>query len=313
MTVTIGPKAALLGGLASATCQVRCRIQTKWGIRLETTRGLLRLVLTMADKVAAACAHLVLCDSESGRARSIELGLVSAGKVRVVASGSANGIDLGRFDSTPSNLAAAASFRQKLGAGPGTPVIGFVGRISKDKGLGELVEVWPLIHAAQPGAILAMIGSDECETRAERDQLVALKSMAGVRMLGQQSGLEGVFPAFDILLLPSHREGFGVVVLEAGVMGVPTVGFRVTGMKDSVVSGQTGELVELGDVRSLAAACLRYLEDRSLRERHGAAARMRVRAEFRQETVWAAYFEIFRSAADAEGLDTGRLATARRG
>ena len=312
ITVTIGPKAALIGGLAAATCQVGCRIQTKWGIRLETTQGLLRVVLTLADKIASSCAHLVLCDSESGRRRSVELGLVPADKVRVVASGSANGIDIQRFDTTPKNLAAARDFRRSLGVKADAPVVGFVGRISRDKGLGELVAAWPLIRAERPTAILAMIGADECETTEEQRQLALLKSMPGVRILGQQSGLEGIFPAFDILLLPSHREGFGVVVLEAGVMGVPTVGFRVTGMKDSVVSGRTGELVELGDVRSLAGACLRYLEDRNLREQHGAAARLRVQTEFRQEKVWAAYFEIFRSAADTEGLDIAQLDAPRR-
>ena len=308
MTVTLGPKASLLGGLAAATCQVSCRIQTKWGIRLETTKGLLRLVLTLADKVAAACAHLVLCDSDSVRLRAIELGLVAAEKIQVVASGSANGIDIRRFELTPTNLANAQNFRRRIGAGTNTQVIGFVGRVSKDKGLNELVAAWPLIRAAQQGAILAIIGGDECVTQAEQAQLARLRRMDGVRMLGQQSGLEGIFPAFDVFLLPSHREGFGVVVLEAGVVGVPTVGFKVTGMKDSVVSGETGELVELGDVMSLAAATLRYLADKELRVRHGTAARLRVQAHFRQETVWAGYFRTFKSIADSKGLDTGHLA-----
>lgn len=307
MTVTLGPKAGLVGGLAAATCQVACRIQTKWGIRLETTKGLLRLVLTLADKIASACAHLVLCDSESGRSRAIELGLAPAGKVKVVASGSANGIDTRRFDLTMTNQASGRHFRRRIGAGDDTPVVGFVGRLSKDKGLDELVAAWPLIRAAQPQAILAIIGSDECVTRSEKEQLARLRSMAGVNMLGQQSGLEGIFPAFDVFLLPSHREGFGVVVLEAGVLGVPTVGFKVTGMKDSVVSGETGELVDLGDVKSLAEATLRYLGDHELRARHGTAARLRVHAYFRQEAVWAAYFRVFKYAADLNGLDTAHL------
>jgi glycosyltransferase involved in cell wall biosynthesis len=308
MTVTIGPKAGLIGGLASATCQVTCRIQTKWGIRLETTHGLLRLLLTQADKVASACAHLVLCDSKSVRLRAIELGLVEAEKIQVVASGSANGIDIRRFELTPTNLANAQDFRRRIGAGTDAQVIGFVGRVSKDKGLNELVAAWPLIRAAQQGAILAIIGDDECVTQAEQAQLARLRRMDGVHMLGQQSRLEGIFPAFDVFLLPSHREGFGVVVLEAGVLGVPTVGFKVTGMKDSVVSGETGELVELGDVMSLAAATLRYLADKELRVRHGTAARLRVHAHFRQEIVWAGYFRTFKSIADSKGLDTGHLA-----
>lgn len=307
LTVTIGPKAALLGGLAAATCQVPCRIQTKWGIRLETTRGLLRIVLIIADKIASACAQMVLCDSESGRARTIELGLAPAEKVRVVASGSANGIDVSRFELTAANLAAAAGFRKKIGAAAETPVVGFVGRISKDKGLAEMLGAWPLIRSRHPSAILALIGSTECHSEAEQRQLAQLITLPGVKALGPQYGLEGVFPAFDILLLPSHREGFGVVVLEAGAVGVPTVGFSVTGMIDSVVPGETGQLVPLGDLEGLVAATNLYLSDRSLRNQHGEAARHRVLKFFRQEQVWQGYFEAFRLAAEEQALDVSEL------
>lgn len=307
ITVTLGPKAALLGGLAAATCQVPCRIQTKWGIRLETTRGLLRAVLILADKVAAACAHLVLCDSPSGRDRTIELGLAPTAKVKVVASGSANGIDIARFDLTPANKAAARAFREKIGVGATSPLVGFVGRISRDKGLAEMLLGWRLIRDQQPEATLVLVGADECHSEEEREQLARLLELPGVKALGPQSSLERIFPAFDILLLPSHREGFGVVVLEAGAVGVPTVGFLVTGMRDSVVSGETGQLVAFGDVRALAKATCLYLENRALRDQHGEAARRRVRQSFRQEQVWHGYAEAFKACADSCGLDTSGI------
>lgn len=304
VTMTIGPKAGLIGGLASATCQVSCRIQTKWGIRLETTRGLLRLTLMIADRIASLCAHLVLCDSNSGRERTVELGLAAANKVSVVASGSANGIDTQKFSLSHENIAAGSALRESLGAKVDSPVVGFVGRISQDKGLRELVEAWELIQGRKPGAILAVVGDDECVTLAEKELLERLRALPGVRMLGKRAGMEGIFPAFDVLLMPSHREGFGVVVLEAAAMQVPTVGFTVTGIRDSVITGTTGMLVRFGDISGLAEATIQYLDDRSLRIKHGEAACQRVKSSFRQEQVWQGYFNMIRSTAAECGLNT---------
>lgn len=307
ITVTIGPKAGLLGGLAAATFGVPCRIQTKWGIRLETTRGLLRQVLILADKVAAASAHAVLCDSQSGKDRTIELRLAPADKVKVVGYGSANGIDINKFEVNSLTLTQAQKFREELGVNSQTPIVGFVGRITKDKGIAELYEAWLIIKSQRSDAILVMIGPEECESDSDRKILEKLKSTLGVHFLGHRSGLEGIFLAMNVLLLPSHREGFGVVVLEAASVQVPTVGFAVTGMKDSVVNGETGALVELGDVEGLAQKTLSYLNKPELRKMHGETGRQRVHAYFNQQLVWKAYFETFKKIAQSQGLNTSHL------
>ena len=307
VVVTIGPKAGLLGGVASCIIGVPCRIQTKWGIRLETTTGLLRRVLTVADKIAGACAHLILCDSLSGKQRTAELGLAPAHKIRVVANGSANGINTKRFAINPANQAAASAFRAELGISSTAPLVGFVGRLNLDKGLIELREAWALIVAQRPDATLAIIGEDECKSTEEKLALAQLKQSLGVKILGPRTGVEGLFMAMDVFLMPSHREGFGVVVLEAAAMEVPTVGFNVTGMKDSVLNHTTGVLVELGDVKGLARATLTYLGDVQLKKQHGQKGRQRVEADFRPATVWRGYFETYRDLAEARNLDTRRL------
>ena len=307
ITVTIGPKAGLLGGLAAATSHVPCRVQTKWGIRLETTRGLLRLALIITDKIGAACSHRILCDSESGRYRTAELGLAPIEKISVIGTGSANGIDVTRFDLSDNNLALAKTFRTEIGAHSRTPVVGFVGRLSRDKGLGELLLAWPLIKSSQPDAVLALIGPAECSTALEHEQLLRLRNMAGVRLLGHRSHLEGVFAAFDVLLLPSHREGFGVVVLEAAATGVPTVGFAVTGMRDSIVANKTGALVKFGDHEGLAREIVSYLTSASLRLKHGVAGRKRVVEKFQQVQLWHGYFNFFKEQAELVGLPVSGL------
>jgi len=94
---------------------------------------------------------------------------------------------------------------------------------------------------------------------------------------------------FDVLALPSHREGFGMVILEAAAFGVPSVAYDVTGCRDAVLDGITGTLVPLMDAPSMASALCGYLSDPPLRRRHGAAARERARQVYQPNRVWGAY------------------------
>lgn len=313
ITVTIGPKAGLLGGVAACIAGVPCRIQTKWGIRLETTKGGLRLLLIIADKIAGYCAQLILCDSKSGKDRTAELGLAPAEKIKVMGNGSANGIDTKKFLVNEKTQASAKKFRQDLGVTTNAPLVGFVGRLNLDKGLIELAASWAEIKFKRPDAILVIIGEDECKTVQEKFALKKLQQTSDVKVLGLRSDIESALLAMDVLLMPSHREGFGVVILEAAAMGVPTVGFDVTGMKDSVVNHHTGILVRMGDTGALASAVLTYLNNPELRKQHGLNGCLRVQNDYQQATLWKEYFVAFKELAQAHGLDTHQLSWKLKG
>jgi len=94
-----------------------------------------------------------------------------------------------------------------------------------------------------------------------------------------------------VLALPTYREGFPNVLLEAAGMKVPVVATRVTGCTDAVHDGVTGMLVPPCDAARLAGALRTYLQDGELRHSHGAAARDRVLREFRPEGIWQAIYE----------------------
>jgi glycosyltransferase involved in cell wall biosynthesis len=102
--------------------------------------------------------------------------------------------------------------------------------------------------------------------------------------------------AADILMLPSYREGFGMVVIEAASCGIPTLAYRIDGVIDAVVDGETGVLLGVGDVESLAAAMDRMVDDPMLRDRLGASARARVLEEFLDSTVTSAWVAFYRQA-----------------
>lgn len=307
LLVTVGPKASLLGGAAGWITRIPCRIQTKWGIRLETARGLLRMVLKVADKIASACAHLVLCDSQSSKERTIELGLAPRKKVVVIGAGSSRGVDAFLFQKNNSLINQAAALRKEWGVAPDVPLAGFVGRLNLDKGIGELLLSWKITSVKCPKAKLIIIGPDECNSRIELNILKELNQTPGIVILGEKTNLLPYYAALDLLILPTHREGLPNVVLEAAAFEIPTVGFKVTGMVDAVIDGETGALVDFKDIENLAKKIVDYFSNPELRKKHGKNARYRVLNDFNPRNLRKGYFEIFKSTAERQGISTSGL------
>ncbi|NQV26207.1 MAG: glycosyltransferase, partial [Rhodopirellula sp.] len=134
------PKAGLLGMIAARITGVPARIYVLRGLRLETTSGLKRLILKTTERIASACAHQVVCVSESMRQVYIEQKLAPARKCLLPGPGTSNGIDVSRFEKTDRRLLAARDIRRNLEIPLDAPVVGFVGRLTRDKGIAELAD-----------------------------------------------------------------------------------------------------------------------------------------------------------------------------
>src|SRR5207253_1416376 len=127
------PKAGLLGGIAARIAGVPNRIYTLHGLRLETATGLLRRILIQVERVACRNAHFVRCVGPSVMDRALNLKLVSREKAYVVGRGTSNGVDCEFFRRTPEKIEAASKLRAQLGIPADAPVVGFVGRLTRDK------------------------------------------------------------------------------------------------------------------------------------------------------------------------------------
>lgn len=267
------PKAGLLAALAGAAAGVPLRVHTFTGQVWATRTGASRALLRGLDRVTAALAGGVLADSTSQRDFLVAEGVVDGAKARVLGHGSVNGVDAERFRPDP---AARALVRAEAGIPEGEALFVYVGRFARDKGLLDLARAF----ATTASGRLLLVGPDEDGLAGE---LRAACGPAASRLsiLGATPEPQRFMAAADVFVLPSYREGFGSVVLEAAACGVPAVATRIYGLTDAIVDGETGLLVPVRDPRALAEAMRHLAEDAGLRASMGAAARERALRDFR--------------------------------
>jgi glycosyltransferase involved in cell wall biosynthesis len=268
MTEFSTPKAGLLGSIAAMLCGVPSRVYLLRGLKLETSTGIKRRILLAAERVASACSHVVLCNSESLRKQALALRVAPEAKLLLLGSGSSGGVDVKRFSPGPGIL------RARLGLPPDAPVVGFVGRLTRDKGLPELVEAFVAILAARPQAHLLLVGwFDVAEDALSRKLRSRIKNHPRIHLTGYVADTAPYYRVMDVMVLPTWREGFPNVVLEAAASGIPVVTTLCTGSRDAVVPEVTGLLIPPGYPVAIREAVLQLLRNPERRCRMGEAAR----------------------------------------
>lgn len=197
-----------------------------------------------------------------------------------------NGVDTRRFAPRPPEArAAAGGLRARLGLAADTPLVGFVGRLSPEKGPEVFVHAAAALHRVVPGAHAVLVGEGPQEG-ALRAQAAALGllgtpgSPGPLHFAGLGTDMPSWLPELDVLLLSSHTEAMPLVLLEAMACGVPMVATRVGAVDELVEPGGTGFVVPPGDADAAAQAVARLLADGALRRRCGARARARAVARF---------------------------------
>jgi len=262
------PKAGLLGSLAAWLRGVPRRVYMLRGLKLEGTSGFKRRVLLAAERIAARSAHVVLCNSESLREEALALRVAAPSKLRLLGEGSSNGVDIDHFSPGPSQV------RKELGIPPSAPVIGFSGRLTRDKGLPELMEAFDLILAAEPATRLLLVGwFDAAEDALDPGLRERILRHSNIHCTGFVGDTAPYYRAMDLLVLASWREGFPNVVLEAAATGIPVVTTESTGARDSVIPEVTGLLIPPGYPYAIFEAAMKLLRDPERRQRMGRAAR----------------------------------------
>ena len=248
VVVAGSPKASLLCLLAAWWGRVPRRVYMLHGLRLETARGMRRRILVGVERAAMLCSTQVFAVSESLRQKTVSLALTSREKVSVVSAGTPNGIDITEFDRNRFDEIVVAKAARQIGLTPDLPVVGFVGRLTHDKGLGDLEMALRSLHDAGMLIQLLLVGGIDDQSGAE-----ALERLRAIGMpvisTGHVEKTAVYYQLMDVFCLPSFREGFSTVVLEASCSGIPVVVSDATGVVDAVRDGITGLVYRVGNGR----------------------------------------------------------------
>lgn len=281
------PKGALVAMLAAFIMRVPIRIYFRHGLVYETSQGLKRKLLIAIDKLAALLSTKVVCVSPSVCKRSLEDRLNPISKQCLLSKGTCNGIDVDRFCVYNIQGDIVNSLRNSLGVQPSDFVIGFTGRLVKDKGIVELVRAYKQLKVKYDNLILLLVGMLEERDALPQDVVDSILNTKGIISTGYVSNasIECYYALMNMFILPSYREGFPTSVLEASSMNLPVVTTKVTGCIDSIVEGQTGLFVEHTTESMVSAIELLYNDD-SKRKEMGENGRKFVVENFRQEIIW---------------------------
>jgi glycosyltransferase involved in cell wall biosynthesis len=275
---SFGPKAGLLSAAAGRLAGTRARLHTFTGQVWSTRTGPMRALLRAADVVTARLATHVFADSASQRDFLESERVVERGRVEVLGHGSITGVDLRRFRP---DAGMRREVRAELDIPEAAPLILFMARLTRDKGVLDVAHAFLRLD---PRSMLVMVGPDEQRLRGEVRALVG-DSASRVRFVDYTDQPERYMAAADVLCVPSHREGFGSVLIGAAAAGVPAVASRIYGVVDAVVEGETGLLFTPGDAADLADKLTMLLSDSALREKLGAAARSRAETHFSEDAA----------------------------
>jgi glycosyltransferase involved in cell wall biosynthesis len=286
------PKGGLLAMMAATLCRVPVRIYHQHGLPLMTATGLKRRILRWTERTACRLAHQVICVSESLREVMIAEGLCPPERIKVLEHGSIDGVEADEmFNPARVSTELAQVVRARYQIPPGALVIGFVGRIVRDKGLIELSESWRALREECPSLQLLVVGPVESQDPIPADVEATLRSDPRIHLAGMVHDMPSIYRALDVLVLPTYREGFPASLLEAAAMEVPVIATRIPGCVDAVCDGETGLLVPVRDVEALTAAIRMYVGDAELRRRHGAKGRDRARRMFDPEMIRESLFQ----------------------
>ena len=285
------PKASLLSMVAAWAARVPHRIYLVTGLRFETTHGILRFILKTMERITCLCATKVIPEGD-GVKDTLRREHITRKPLQKIHHGNINGIDLEHYTRTPEVMQRAAEIRND--SEDFTFI--FIGRMVRDKGINELVTAFDRLNREMPATKLLLVGKFEDEldpVLPETKQII--ENNPKIEFAGYQNDVRPFLVASDVAVLPSYREGFPNVVIQAGAMGLAQIVTDINGCNEVVIEGQNGVIIPKQNEEALYDAMLRLATDRELTARMAASARELIATRYRQEDVWAELLKMYKS------------------
>lgn len=281
------PKAGLLGMIAAWFCSVPVRLHTVAGLPMMEANGLKRWVLKITERVTYRCANRIYPNSKGLLSYILSEFQISNLKFEIIGRGSSNGIDTRYFSRTEELDLTAKAIRKQYDIPETSIVFSFIGRVVRDKGISELVKAFKKLIHHFPDCYLLLVGPLEQELDPISDEdLEFLNFESNIIMPGFQHDVRPWLLASDIFILPSYREGFPNVVMQAACMEVPCIVSDINGCNEIITHEHTGLIVPPKDADAVYYAMKRLVENPDQRSALGKNSRAFVTAHFDQHYIW---------------------------
>ena len=281
------PKGALLAMIASFIMHVPIRLYFRHGIVYETSKGFKRLILILIDFITSLLSTKIVCVSPSVFKRSLEDNLNSKDKQIVLYKGTCNGINTSKFCKNSIEHSIIEKIKNEYEISDQNFVIGYTGRLVKDKGIIELIEALEILRTNHKNVILLLVGMLDERDALPNDIIQSIDTKPYIKITGyvNNSFMPNYYAMMDVFVLPSYREGFPTSILEASSMKIPVITTKATGCIDAILEGNTGLFVE-HDKTDIANAILNLMKSPDLRKKMGQSGRNFVVNNFSPELVW---------------------------
>lgn len=291
------PKGAFLSMVAAKLVGVRTRIYMCHGLRYQGYTGIKRKILIFMERLTCACATHVLCVSDGVRNTLANDGICLTKKSQVIGYGSCNGINMTHFDASIYSIEEKDKLRSQYGINKDEFLFIYMGRIVKDKGVNEMIDAFIRYRKENPKIRLMILGAFEDKLNpVEANTADIIKgNKEGVVYCGKQFDVKPFLAASQCLLLPSYREGFGLVLMEAGGMGLPVISSDIIGCNNVVDTNENGLLVEPKNANSLYEKMKTMVDDKMLYQNYCRKTRMSIEKRFEQTMLWNRFLEYYRN------------------
>ena len=276
LSISFTPKIGFMVALASFAARTPNRIHWFTGQIWAKKKGFVRMIYKLIDRLIFSLSHNVLIDSFSQKNFLITEKIVSSNKSTVLHKGSVGGVDVVKFRF---NEQKRIRLRKQYSVSKNTFVFLYLGRVNKDKGIVELIEAFQKIKK-NLDVLLIFVGTIE-DTKLTH----LLKNKKKILYFNYTSRPEDWFSTADILCLPSHREGFGTVVIEAASCGIPTLCSNIYGLHDAVIDNKTGFFHEVGSIDDIKKKMLYIIKNKKLIKNFGISARKKILTDFEQSII----------------------------
>jgi glycosyltransferase involved in cell wall biosynthesis len=281
------PKGALLAMIASWLEKAPKRIYFRHGLVFETSTGAKGKILKYTDIFTAKLSTQIVNVSPSVSQKAIELKLNKPEKQVILSKGTCNGISTSKFNAKNISRSKCLQIKHSLKIPNDSFIIGYTGRLVKDKGIVDLFLAFRYLKKKYKNIILLLVGFYEKRDALPQEIIEEIQKDTQIIVTGyvNYEEIEYYYSIMDVFILPSYREGFPTSILEASAMELPIITTRATGCIDSIIENITGLFIDHNPLE-IAEAIEYFIQNKDKKIMFGKEGRKFIENNFDSEIIW---------------------------